>query len=33
MGCTLERQVDQIDQGQLRPSDVEIASGELPTKD
>ena len=33
MWCPLDRQVDQIGQGELGPSDVKMASGELPAKD
>ena len=29
MGCPLEREVDEIGQGELGPSDIEMASGEL----
>ena len=33
MRCPLDREVDQIGQGHLGPSDVEMASGELPAQD
>ncbi len=32
MRCPLEREVEQIGQGELSPSDIEMAPGELPAK-
>ncbi len=33
MRCPLDREVDQIGQGELGPSDVEMAPSEPPTQD
>ena len=32
MGCSLDRQIDQVGQRELGPPDVEMSSGELPAK-
>lgn len=32
MGCSLDREIDQVGQRELGPPDVEMSSGELPAK-
>ncbi len=32
MGCSLDRQIDQVGERELGPPDVEMSSGELPAK-